>query len=457
MYLWGAATTFSMREPAPHDVPTRKTRSMLLLLFPWLIAASLVVAPADVTTGELTLSRSNDAGNAFAEVCTGVLVAPDTVLLQASCFERNLTDGAVDLSRLHAAIVLRDPRNLEADETHTLSAVDLHPSFTPVDCNSADHAPLCEQARDFCRARLTGFLRMRCLARPQAAARSLLGGKNVNLALAYLRDTSALPSTALARHDDEARLRGHCMQVLQLDGSTRVQHVLSDTLLALRTPFLQDMWATPPQLVYTAAQGGVNAIVGLPSHFAELRLQPDAPLVYAYARVDTSEALGWMVAQLDAGASNGKRNDRTGLTVVDIPALEHVPRPIPPSPVPPEHPEQPDPTPTPEPGPPAEPAPQPLPEPEPSPEPPPAPQPPVSSEPSPTPQPLPDPVPGSNAETPAPNLPPDNPPGQGKVSPPNHARGGCGGASLQDLAALVLPPMLWRSRRRTIGRPPTAQ
>ena len=429
---------------------------MLLLLFPWLIAASLVVAPADVTTGELTLSRSNDAGNAYAEVCTVVLVAPDTVLLQASCFERNLTGGAVDLTRLHAEVVLRDPRKLEADETHTLSAVDLHPSFIPVDCDGADHAPLCAQARDFCRARLAGFLRMRCLARPQAAARSLLGGKNVNLALAYLRDTSALPATALARHNDEARLRGREMQVLQLDGSTRVQQVLSDTMLALRTPFLQDMWATPPQLVYTAAQGGVNALVGLPSHLAELLLQPDAPLACAYTRVDTSEALGWMVAQLDAGAHNGKRNDRTGLTVVDIPAPEHVPHPTPPSPTPPQNPEQPVPPPTPEPGAPAEPAPQPAPEPQPSPEPPPAPQPPVTSEPLPSPQPVPNPGPGSDAERPAPNLPPDSSPGQQKVFPPEHARGGCGGSPLQDLAAWVLPPMLWRSRRQITGRPPTA-
>lgn len=412
----------------------------MFLTLPWLAVALLSLGPPDFAVGEMKVLRHGDDAHAFAETCKGILISRDTVLLRANCFERNLVDGKLDLRQLDTSFSIAAADGSSGIYVRTLSAVDLHPDFVPISCNTNDHRELCERAKRFCQQRTTGLPRTRCLVRPEPYARALLGGKNVNVALAYLNTSIPIDTTPLARRRGDAPIGDTDVQVQQLDNRVVEQQVLGATPSSLRLPFVDDMWSAPAGFVFVTGSDNKNGLLALPSHFAELIDDPSAALVFEYSRTDTSPMLTWIEQQMSDAVDNGKRHDSTGLRFVDVPAPQ--------APKPPDLPAPPAPSPAPQPEPQPEPDPMPLPLPAPPDTPEPAPQPDPSPRPYPVPVPREPPVEAPTEPTGRDHGMPVNMPvprSQEAVTP----GGGCGGNGLEEWSVILVVPALWRRRRQS--------
>ena len=417
---------------------TRRLMMGLSALFLTFASAAQSSGDASAATPFGTLSvRRNEAGAATVR-CFAALVAPDTVLTQANCFDQARADDAtLDSTSFVAGFASPD-----GAATSWVVAVDTDPGYTFVRCGVTPTNTQCARADDFCVRRYEGRSRAICRYDVSYYARALTLVPGHNLALAYLDGSRSEPCAAIAVGANTSRLYAERPPIVVAagDGTGLLRlikrHGPERFVLQAEPLWRTGAFALAPRLHGGLLLGSADAYVGLPTERA-------IALEMGFDRLDA--ALPWMKSRMAAAYLDGRRSLSDGPIRRDLP--DALPPGVPgPAPAPQPGP-QPKPAPVPAPRPLPEPAPKPVPVPSPGPVPDPMPVP--SPEPVPDPMPAPSPAPAPRpAPEPAPAPTPPSDGGARRDGVPRAAggcRGGEGGA--QALCFCLLAPW-WRRRDR---------
>jgi hypothetical protein len=427
-------------------------------------AAAIDAADA---TGTLVFERPDSAGNGYGPVvtyCSGVLVAPDVVLTQASCFDA--MHATYDTVQQNDVVITFRPTQPGGAPGIAASGFALHPGYVPIDCTLERDKQVCAQAVRYCARRFIGMKRNVCIANAALYARTYVAKPSHDVAVVFLSRALAMPVAGVVEDADASLAACETMAFMRPGTADEPLSPLRRDAFAFVAPHTPQM--STGGFAAVRPENNTAGLVGVTSHFLVLPYTDDVPLSYVFTRLDA--ALDWLDGAMNQAYADGKRIKSGGVRRIKWPPPARDPAPQPePKPVPEPNPQPvPSPTPAPTPAPRPAPRPTPAPNPQPLPEPSPAPQPQPPAVPAPPkaprvrPEPPPPEVPGEQPFDPGePNTPQPpsrlpgadgNPDGGGRA--PSHdgvhvAPQGCrGGAS--EMVGLLLFPVLRRRWRRQV-------
>lgn len=273
-----------------------------------LIAVHLIAAgPASAASpkvGTLTLFAGDAPGHIQPPPCPAVLVAAETVLVQATCFDSVRFLLETDKSAVEGQFILHDGG--VAHEAAMLGQ-DIPSNHVVVQCGMGAFAEACSKAQFYCNHRFSAspIMRNACLYDSAFYARTFIDAPSNDLAVVYLnRRIDALPSPIADMFETWPAHSQWLILSLQ-DGSQAQQkpnQVTADAFWVHHTAGLR--FASAAWLENDEGELGLAAF---PSHFKNLPLGSKIPIDYVLTRLDINRP--WIEAAMAHACLQRRRLD----------------------------------------------------------------------------------------------------------------------------------------------------